>query len=257
MANSTRRSGDFDYEHVGAIYGRHRRADPRIASRIQYQLAQARSVLNVGAGTGSYEPADRTVLAVEPSPAMRAARPRGAVPTIAASAQRLPFDDDSIDAAMAVLTVHQWGDGLAAGLREVRRVTRGPIVIMTLDVDALADFWLTDYFPSRPATEHARFPDIAELATILGGSHSLDPVPIPNDCTDGFVEAFYARPEAYLDPEIRSTQSTWQFITPTDTETGLTALAADLRSGTWDARYGHLRTQPAYTGPLTLLTANP
>jgi SAM-dependent methyltransferase len=187
---------------------------------------------------------------------MRAARPPRGVPAIAASAQDLPFDEDSFDAAMAVLTVHQWGEGLASGLREVRRVTRGPIVIMTLDVDALADFWLTDYLPSRPAIEHTRFPATTELAAILGGSHTLDPVPIPSDCSDGFVEAFYARPEAYLDPEIRNAQSAWQFIAPTETQTALQSLASDLHSGTWDARYGHLRTQPTYTGPLIILTAN-
>jgi SAM-dependent methyltransferase len=257
MAITTQRAGDFDYEHVGATYGHHRRADPRIAARIHHHLAGARTVLNVGAGTGSYEPVDRTVLAVEPSAAMRAARSPHGLPAIAADAQDLPFDNDSFDAAMAILTVHQWGDGLAAGLGEVPRVTRGPIVIMTLDVDALAEFWLTDYLPSRLATEHTRFPAITQLATIVGGSHTLDRVPIPHDCTDGFVEAFYARPEAYLDPQIRSAQSTWQFLPAAETYGALESLAADLQSGTWDARYGHLRTEDTYTGPLALLAMHP
>jgi SAM-dependent methyltransferase len=258
MISKRCRVGDFDYERGGSGYETQRRADPRIADQIHRALGDAASVLNIGAGAGSYEPSDRYVLAVEPSAAMRARRRLGrVVPAIDASAQALPFDGDTVDAAMAIFTVHQWGEGLGPGLRELRRVTRGPIVIMTIDGDALAGFWLGEYLPVRMDIERRRFPSIDNITALLGGTSMIEPVPIPVDCTDGFVEAFYGHPESLLDPVVRHAQSTWQFLDHATTQEGLDTLAEDLRTGAWDARYGHLRHQSAYAGPLVLLIAQP
>jgi len=256
VTTRTTPAGDIDYETTGVGYESQRRADPRIAARISAALGDTRSVLNVGAGGGSYEPTDRYVLAVEPSAAMRARRPQGAVPAIDAVAAALPFDDRSIDAAMAIFTVHQWPD-YAAGLQELRRVTRGPIVLMTIDGDRLSDFWLGAYLPTRLEIEQRRFPAIDDLRAALGGSSRVEPVPIPLDCTDGFVEAFYGRPEALLDPAVRRAQSAWELLSSDVIDTGLARLADDLASGAWDERWGPLRTQPSYVGPLCLVVATP
>jgi hypothetical protein len=238
-------AGDFDYERAGAGYARLRRTDPRLAAHVHAALGEARTVLNVGAGAGSYEPEDRYVVAVEPSAAMRAQRPAGR-PAVDAVAEALPFDDDSFDAAMAMITVHQWSD-LGRGLTELRRVARGPVVILTFDPDAMLDFWLADYVPEVFEAERPRMPELSAL----GGEASA--VPIPHDCVDGFIEAYYGRPEAFLDPEIRAAQSAWE-KTGVDIGPGLTRLAEDLRSGAWDARYGDLRRQPEYIGSLRLIT---
>jgi SAM-dependent methyltransferase len=187
-------AGDFDYEANGSGYAVHRRPDPRIAARVHAALGDARTVINVGAGAGSYEPADRHVVAVEPSAAMRAQRPHHLAPALDATAERLPFDDDVFDAAMATITIHQWSD-LDGGLRELRRVSRGPVAILTFDGEALLDFWLNDYVPEVIATEQARFPAIDHVVEALGGEVDVLDVPIPIDCTDGFGEAYYARPE--------------------------------------------------------------
>jgi len=250
-------AGDTDYESSGHGYERYRRPDPRIGALIHQHLGAGRSVLNVGAGAGSYEPADRCVLAVEPSAAMRARRSlTEAVPAINAAAEALPFDDTSIDAAMAIFTVHQWADP-ARGLAELRRVTRGPVVVMTLDVETLSGFWLGEYLPERLAAEQNRFPPLTAIREALGGRTEVTPVPIPLDCTDGFIEAYYGRPEALLDPAVRAAQSGWQFISDNVASAGLRRLADDLADGSWDTRQGHLRRQPSYTGPLVLVTAEP
>jgi SAM-dependent methyltransferase len=238
-------AGDFDYERSGAGYARLRRTDPRLAAHVHAALGDARTVLNVGAGAGSYEPEDRYVVAVEPSAAMRAQRPAGR-PSVDAVAEALPFDDASFDAAMAMITVHQWSD-LERGLAELRRVARGPVVILTFDPDAMLDFWLADYVPEVFEAERPRMPTLSAL----GGEASA--LPIPLDCVDGFIEAYYGRPEAFLDPEVRAAQSAWE-KTGVDVGPGLTRLAEDLRSGAWDARYGDLRRQPEYIGSLRLIT---
>ena len=211
-------AGDFDYERAGAGYARLRRTDPRLAAHVHAALGDARTVLNVGAGAGSYEPEDRYVVAVEPSAAMRAQRPAGR-PAVDAVAEALPFDDDSFDAAMAMITVHQWSD-LERGLTELSRVARGPVVILTFDPDAMLDFWLADYVPEVFEAERPRMPTLSAL----GGEASA--VPIPLDCVDGFIEAYYGRPEAFLDPEIRAAQSAWE-KTGVDIGPGLTRLAED------------------------------
>jgi SAM-dependent methyltransferase len=252
-----RPAGDFDYERHGADYTCVRRPDPRIAAGVLAALGDSLSVLNVGAGAGSYEPVDRYVLAVEPSATMRAQRPAGAVPAVDAAAEQLPFDDDSFDAAMAVLTVHQWTD-VDRGLRELRRVSRGPVVVLTLDAPALQEFWLADYVPEVVAVERSRFPALARVTAALGpGSAeiSVDSVPVPWDCTDGFGEAFYGRPEAFLQPGIRAATSGLALTEPGAVLRGVRRLEDDLASGAWDERYGHLRRQAERVGALRLVTA--
>lgn len=250
-------AGDTDYERAGEGYETQRCADERIAQFIHARLGTARTVLNVGAGAGSYEPTERYIVAVEPSARMRERRlAAGLVPAIDASAETLPLDDDAVGAAMAIFTVHQWQD-VDRGLRELRRVTHGPVAVMTLDVPALGAFWLSEYFPERWEAEKRRFPSIERIGRVLGGSIRNEAVPIPYDCTDGFVEAYFARPEALLDPTVRAAQSAWGFIGSSALEDGLARLAADLQSGAWDERHGNWRSLPSYSGPLRLVTALP
>jgi SAM-dependent methyltransferase len=249
-------AGDFDYEAHGGGYAVRRRPDPRIAALVHEALGAARTVVNVGAGAGSYEPEDRHVVAVEPAARMRAQRPRALAPAVDAAAERLPFDDGSFDAAMAMITIHQWSD-LDAGLRELRRVARGPVVVLTFDGEALQDFWLNAYAPEVIALERRRFPAIERVVEVLGGTAEVRHVPIPRDCVDGFGEAFYARPEAFLDPDVRDAQSGWVLIDAAAVARATARLADDLASGEWDRRYGALREQPAYDGAVRLIVARP
>jgi SAM-dependent methyltransferase len=251
-----RLAGDFDYETQGQGYARARRPDPRIATLIHTGLADAATVLNVGAGAGSYEPRDRYVLAVEPSAAMRAQRPAIAAPALDATAEHLPFDDDSFDAVMATVTVHQWPDP-DRGLAELRRVARGPVVVLTFDGDELQRLWLEAYAPELIAAERRRYPPISAIAAAIGSRTDVIEVPIPIDCVDGFTEAFYARPEAFLDPEVRAAQSAWGFVSPAETARTVQRLADDLASGEWDRRYGQLRSEPFFLGALRLLVGHP
>jgi SAM-dependent methyltransferase len=247
-------AGDTDYGSIGQDYSRFRRADPRIAARIVAELGGARTVLNVGAGAGSYEPTDRQVTAVEPSASMRAQRPADLPIAVNATAERLPFDDDAFDAAMTTFSVHQWAD-LEAGLAELRRVSRGPVVILSCDPDELGRFWLSEYAPRVIVTEAARYPSPARLADGLGGTVQISPVPIPLDCTDGFGEAYYGRPEVLLDPAARRANSAWSFVDAATADSYVAALAADLASGAWDERFGALRTQSEFDGSLRLIVA--
>lgn len=244
-------AGDYDYERGGIGYARRRRTDPRIAALVHAALGSARTVLNVGAGAGSYEPADRAVTAVEPSAAMRAQRTS---PAIAAVAEDLPFPDNAFDAAMAMATIHQW-PRLDQGLRELRRVATGPVVILSFDGSAFDKFWLYHYLLELRIAEAARMPAIDHVRAVLGGSSSVTVVPIPFDCVDGFLEAFYGRPEELLKPEVRQAQSAWAFVDDAVARRGLSRLADDLASGAWDRKYGALRTQPEYRGSLVLITA--
>lgn len=258
MANRERPAGDVDYERFGAGYARVRRPDPRIAARVHEALGSARTVLNVGAGAGSYEPADRYVLAVEPSAAMRAQRPAGAAPALDATAEHLPFDDDTFDAAMAMVTVHQWHD-VDQGLRELRRVSRGPVVVLTFDAVALQDFSLAEYLPHVFAAELTRFPSIDRVVARLGpgsGKVRVEPVAVPWDCVDGFGEAFYGRPEELLRPEVRASTSGIALADPDASRRGLDRLAHDLASGAWDERHAYLRRQPERVGALRLVVAD-
>ncbi len=240
-------AGDVDYDPIAAAYAKHRRTDSRVEALVHAALGDARTVLNVGAGTGSYEPRDRHVVAIEPSAGMRAQRPRDRAPAVRAVAADLPFDDGAFDAAMAMTTVHQWPD-VRAGLREVRRVTRGPVVVLTFDPDRVGDFWLAHYAPTLVEADRRRLPSLGVLAEALGGDVTVTYVPIPFDCTDAVTEAFYGRPEMFLDAEVRLAQSAWLFVTPSEQERAVESLRADLASGEWDRRWGALRERETYEG---------
>ena len=244
-----------DYERHGRTYARYRRADPRIAARIHAALGDARTVLNVGAGAGSYEPSDRWVLAVEPSATMRAQRPPRAAPVLAARAEALPFDDGAVDAAMACVTIHHW-ERLALGLAELRRVSRGAVVIFTFDLDHLP-LWQKQFLREGVMKEQPRFPAIAEIAACLGGRIEIERIPTPGDCEDGFFEAFWRRPEELLDPAVRSAQSMWALLEAGEEERILERLATALDSGAWDAEHGQLRGQDSFDGALRLVTSTP
>lgn len=249
-------AGDVDYGAIGSGYSGYRRPDPRIAQAIAEALHGARTALNVGAGTGSYESAARSVTAVEPSESMRARRPARLARAVDAVAEDLPFADGEFDAAMALFSVHQWSDA-AAGLREMRRVTRGPVVVLTCDPKLVRDFWLYEYAPEVLDTEARRYPAIEDMAAALGGTGTITSVPIPLDCTDGFNEAYYGRPEMLLDPAARQACSAWSFVDDGARERFDKALRGDLASGAWDERFGGLRTQPAYEGALVIVRATP
>ena len=220
------------YDTIGATYTVTRRTEPRIAAQIWAALGDARTVLNVGAGTGSYEPADRDVLALEPSALMRSQRLPGAAPCVAGTAENLPFDDDSFDAAMAVCTVHHWLDPVA-GLREMRRVARR-VVVFTHDASDPGRFWLTrDYLPEHAGLWAGR-PSLTELARAIAAR--TEPVPIPWDCADGFYEAYWRRPEAYLDEHVRRGMSIWARVGPGAEQRAVRSLRDDLASGRWAER---------------------
>ncbi len=244
-------AGDADYGAIGAGYSSYRRPEPQIAAAIAAALGGARTVLNVGAGAGSYEPSHLEVTAVEPSASMRAQRPGHLAAAVDAVAEALPFGDGAFDASLATFTVHQWTD-LTAGLSEMRRVTRGPVCVLTCDPDALDRFWLAEYAPEVIAAEARRYPPITTVARLLGGADVID-VPIPLDCVDGFGEAYYGRPEALLDPGARRANSAWTFVGPDVATRFEQQLRADLDSGTWDRRHGPLRTRPTFDGSLRLV----
>jgi SAM-dependent methyltransferase len=227
------------YDTIGGTYARFRRPDPRIAAAIEAALGDAASVVNIGAGSGSYEPRDRDVIAVEPSEVMIRQRPADAAPCLQGSAEALPLETASIDAAMAILSAHHWTD-LEGGFREMARVARKRAVLLTWVPDA-APFWLTDdYFPEILANDRKIFPNAAALTAMLertiGPAH-IAPVSIPKDCTDGLLCAYWRRPEAYLDDDARSAISAFTRI---DAEAGVATLRADLSSGRWAERHGHL-----------------
>lgn len=242
-----------DYEQHGRCYTRYRQPDPRIAERIRESLGGARSVINVGAGAGSYEPDDRWVLAVEPSATMRAQRPLGAAPAIAARAEALPFDDNAVDAALACVTIHHW-EPPEAGLREMRRVARHRVVVFTFDLGALPA-WQQEYLDEGLELERSRFPSMQRIADALGGEVTVDEVQTPADCADGFFEAFWNRPEALLDPQVRASQSMWALVGPEAEHRIVSRLADDLALGEWDRRHGHLRGLPSYNGSLRIITS--
>ena len=224
--------GGAIYDTIGVDYAQLRRPDPRIAAAILDGLGDARSVINVGAGAGSYEPTDRQVVAVEPSQVMIDQRPPGSARVLEGSADALPVPDDSADAALAILTVHHWPDRIA-GLGEMRRVARDRVVILTFDPDVT--WWLHDYFPQVAEIDAAHCP-LSDFEAALGPLETRI-VPIPHDCIDGFLGCWWRRPEMYLDARIRAVISTFLKFDVTD---GVERLRQDLEDGTWRARYGHL-----------------
>lgn len=228
------------YDEIGQGYSSQRRSDPRIISAIARALGNAETVINVGAGTGSYEPQERVVTAVEPSIAMIRQRLPGSAPVVQATATALPFADAAFDAGLAVLTVHHW-DNRPKGLQELSRVVRGPVVILTYDLES-SGFWLVqDYFPEMLEIDRQTMPSIEELRDSLGGI-AVHPLPIPHDCIDGFLGAYWRRPHMYLDEQVR--QSISSFTKIQDVTSGITRLRRDLADGTWQRRYGALLEEP-------------
>lgn len=229
---------DALYDRVGAGYRATRIPDPRIARQIAVALGDSRSVANVGAGAGSYEP-PTTVAAVEPSVVMIEQRPPDAVQALCARAEAIPLADDSVDAAMAILTVHHWTD-LAAGIAELKRIARRRIVVLTWDYLVTRDFWLMrDYLPELAVVDAELATPLDDLAGQLGAT-DVQVVPVPHDCTDGFAAAFWRRPESYLHPSVRAGMSMFVRADAAAVRGGLAVLADDLATGRWRARYAEL-----------------
>jgi SAM-dependent methyltransferase len=226
------------YERIGRGYGELRRADPRLERLIAEALGDAASVVNVGAGTGSYEPAAPGTVAVEPAAVMIAQRPPSGAPCVRGYAERLPFGDGTFDAGLAVLTIHHWSDW-RAGLRELVRVARKRVVLSTWDPEGDAFWLLREYLPVMLEHDRRRFPSLSALRGELGDCE-IRAVPIPHDCTDGFLGAYWRRPAAFLDPAIRRGISSFssEYL-----DAGLARLAVDLDSGAWARKYGHLLEQ--------------
>jgi SAM-dependent methyltransferase len=243
------------YDRIGSGYTGTRRPDPRIAAAIGAALGDARTLVNVGAGAGAYEPRDRRVVAAEPSRAMIGQRPAGAAPCVQAVAERLPFRDGAVDAVLAVLTIHHWTDQ-AAGLTELRRVARRRVVVFTWDPGSRGEFWLTaEYFPEILDLDRPRFVPMAVLEQSLGAFRAI-PVAIPHDCQDGFLGAFWRRPEAYLDPAVRGAMSGFSLLDPEHVRRGLARLSEDLKSGRWEACHGALRERASLDLGYRLIVAD-
>ncbi len=242
------------YDRIGLSYSAVRRADPRLESAIWNALGDAGTVLNIGAGAGSYEPRDREVIAVEPSQVMIAQRPADCAAAIQGVAEAIPLGDKRVDATMGVFTMQHWDD-LDRGLSEVIRVTRRRIVLLTLDLDVTAQMWLCrDYLPEIVEHDRQAFPTIAHLRAVLPDLQ-VEPIDAPADCTDGFCVALWSRPEAQLDPDVRRASSIWHLLPPALVAESLHRLRQDLNSGKWDERYGHLRTQATLDIGLRLVKA--
>jgi SAM-dependent methyltransferase len=242
------------YDTIGATYGSTRRPDPRIAVQIHTALGDAATVVNVGAGAGSYEP-PQTMLAVEPSSVMIAQRPAGSAPAMQASAESIPLADDSADAVMALLTVHHWTD-LEAGIGELRRIARRRVVIFSWDQSVARGFWLLDeYLPEAAAFDDTRAVAVDRLIALLGGAR-IETVPIPHDCTDGFGAAFWRRPEAYLDPVVRAGMSMLAQTGEEVLRPGLARLSDDLSSGRWHERHADLLDRETLDVGYRLLVAD-
>jgi SAM-dependent methyltransferase len=230
--------GSPEYDRIGVGYGLRRRPDPRLSAAIHEAIGQAATILNVGAGAGSYEPPDRSVVALEPSGVMLAQHPGRR--RVQGDAEHLPFDDGTFDVAMAILTVHHWQD-LNAGLKELRRVAKRQVVF-TWDPNYERKLWITtDYVPAIDALETSRFTPLGSLVDALG-AHTVLPFEIPHDFTDGFQAAFWRRPEMYLDPEVRAASSTFASLPPELVEPGIEQLRVDLETGKWRETYQDLIT---------------
>jgi SAM-dependent methyltransferase len=246
------------YDVIGAEYSATRREDPRIASLINAALGDARTIVNVGAGAGSYEPRDRDVVAVEPSEVMLAQRDLRGPPAILAGAYPLPFEDRSMDAAMAILTIHHWDDDQERGVREMRRVASGPVVILTYDPEVSGRMWLlADYLPEVAVLDRRIFPSLEVLAQWLDTEVTVREVPIRRDTPDWSLGSFWAHPERVLDAQARNATSGFARMPPEVVDRVVEAVERDLRDGTWDARHGHLRGLDEYDAGLRLLVSEP
>ena len=246
------------YDTIGRRYAATRREDPQLRDRIFAALGDGGTVVNVGAGAGSYEPRDRHVLAIEPSDVMAAQRPLDLVPAIRGSAAPLPLRDDSVDAAMAILTLHHWDDQLEAGVRELRRVARGPVVIVTYDATVSARMWLmSDYLPEVATLDLTIFPAIDELAQWLGGRVEIETILNSRDTPDWTLGSFWAHPERVLDEAARNATSGFARMEPAVVERVVAEVSRDLGNGSWDRRNGHLRKLSAFDVGMRLLVAQP
>jgi SAM-dependent methyltransferase len=246
------------YDGIGVGYARTRREDPRFRARIEAALGTARTVVNVGAGAGSYEPRSRHVIAVEPSEVMAAQRPRDLAPAIRASAGNLPLRDRSVDAALTVLSVHHWDDEQERGVRELRRVTRGPVVIMTCDADVSGEMWLMkEYLPEVAELDRRIFPTMDQLRQWLGGYTKVQMVPVPRDTPDWTLISFWAHPERVLDADARAATSGFARMESEVVERVVSEVNRDLLDGTWDRRFGELRRLDAFDAGLRLLVNLP
>jgi SAM-dependent methyltransferase len=245
------------YDRIGAGYAGTRREDPGLRSRIDAALGDARTVVNVGAGTGSYEPRDRHVVAIEPSDVMAAQRPRDLAPAIRAAADALPLRDGAVDAAMAVLTIHHWDDARERGVRELRRVARGPVVIVTYEAAVARRMWLMDYLPEVADLDGRIFPPVDQVCAWLGGSTRVEVVPIARDTPDWTLGSFWAHPERVLDPAARAATSGFARMPDHVVDRVVRAVEADLASGAWDERHGALRDLDTYDAGMRLIVAEP
>lgn len=246
------------YERIGLGYAHTRREDPRLAARIHRALGDARTVVNVGAGAGSYEPRDRYVIAIEPSEVMAAQRPPGLVPALRASAGELPLRDQSVDAAMAILSIHHWDEEQERGVREMRRVARGPVVILTYDALLSAQMWLmADYLPEVAERDRRIFPGADRLAAWLGGSLRVETVEIPDDTPDWTLGSFWAHPERVLDPAARNATSGFARMEAAVVDRVVDSVRRDLETGAWDRRHGYLRAARSFDAGMRLIIGTP
>ncbi len=244
------------YDTIGQGYALARHEDPRLRERIHAALGPGRTVVNVGAGAGSYEPEDRHVIAIEPSDVMAAQRPPQRVPAIRASAGALPLRDRSVDAAMAILTLHHWDAEQEKGVRELRRVARGPVVLLTYDPTVSARMWLmADYLPEVADLDLRIFPAPETLAAWLGGDVQVHPLPIPRDTPDWMLGSFWAHPERVLDANARAATSGFARMAPGVIDRVVTEVAGDVASGRWDERHGYLRRLESSDVGLRLVVA--
>jgi SAM-dependent methyltransferase len=244
------------YDAIGAGYARTRHEDPFVRERIVAALGDARTVVNVGAGAGSYEPPDRHVVAIEPSDVMAAQRPRELAPAIRASAGELPLRDGAADAAMAVLTIHHWDEARERGVRELRRVARGPVVIVTYDAEVSAEMWLMrDYLPEVAELDMRIFPAPERLRDWLGGEVSVEPLPVARDTPDWTLGSFWAHPERVLDTVARAATSGFARMDEAVVERVVAEVRRDLESGAWDERFGDLRRLDALDVGMRLVVA--
>jgi SAM-dependent methyltransferase len=245
------------YDQIGEGYSLTRREDPHIAAAIRSAVGDARSVVNVGAGTGSYEPDDRYVIAVEPSDVMATQRPSTIPPALRASAGDLPLRDNSVDAAMAVVTIHHWDDELERGIQELRRVARDSVVILTYDPEVSGEMWLmADYLPEVAEMDRRTFPAPELLVGWLGGRTRIEVVPIPRDTPDWMIGSFWAHPERVLDERARAATSGFARMDASVVERVVRDVRRDLESGVWDERHGHLRKLDAFDAGLRLIVSS-
>ena len=247
------------YDHIGQGYARTRRPDPRLRELIDHALGDAATVVEVGAGTGSYEPARRHVIAIEPSDVMAAQRPRHLAPALRADAAHVPLRDGSVDAALAVLTVHHWHPDTEMGVRELRRVARGPVVIVTFDTDVSEQLWMIrDYLPEVAEQDRRDFPSLEQLGHWLGpGTLRVEPVPVFRDTPDWTFASLWAHPERALDPEVTAGTSGFARLAPDVRARATAALERDLAAGEWDRRHGHLRSLDKLDAGQRLLVHRP